>query len=674
MSLSKPYSQKFRQEWLREAAFEGWLKEVSNDKTKAFCSYCRCELNAKKNDLLNHITRKKHIKAAEPFSSRQNKLEFQPKPKYDDAKSSAEGSLSLFIAAHASIQPVDHLGVLCEKEFKSNIKLHRSKCTAVIKNVLAPHFTSALRNDIGDGPYSLLLDESTDISVTKLLGIVVQYFSKTSFEIVTSFLTLAKLDKGDAESITEAVKSTLLSYGLDIKKLCGIGVDNANVMTGIHSGVYQKLKLDVPNLIMIKCSCHSIQLAVSHASAEHLPRHLEYLVQETYNWFSKSSNRQNEYKKLYLTINDAEPLKLTQACATRWLSIEPAVKKILDQWVELKLHFNLTRHSEKCFAAETLHNLYLNPINEVYLLYIHSVLNNLQSLVKVFQSNNIDPSKLLNDLIMAIESLGRNVLNPNRQIDIFEVQNLEDFLIPYPYLGYRVENKLEEVKKSDRFSAEDEKKFREKCVLFTISLIKQLRQRLPDNYRILKKVNQLSVSNTLKQVKENIAPLVQQMGHDEEFISKVELQWNSITLVPWLKKENTIAFWSEVLQYTNAAGVNPFKELCYFALEMISLPWSNGEVERVFSQLNIVKNKLRNRLKDDTTNAILAVRSGLRREKKCCHNYELPKEVLKKIGTHKTYDNVQLYSESEPSTSGLQIENLAHRVNTVDSSDDELSL
>lgn len=103
-----------------------------------------------------------------------------------------------------------------------------------------------------------------------------------------------------------------------------------------------------------------------------LSKHLEYLVQETSNWFSKLSNKQNEYKNIHLTINDEVPSKITQACATRWFLIEPAVKKILDQWTELKLNFNLARQTHKCYVAKTLYNLYQNPTNEVYLLYIHS--------------------------------------------------------------------------------------------------------------------------------------------------------------------------------------------------------------------------------------------------------------------------------------------------------------
>lgn len=188
-------------------------------------------------------------------------------------------------------------------------------------------------------------------------------------------------------------------------------------------------------------------------------------------------------------------------------------------------------------------------------------------------------------------------------------------MVPHPYLGFKVESKLSEIRETNRFSTQDEEQFRDKCVKFTVELIKQLKQRLPENYNVLKKVNQLSVSNTLKQVKERITSLVREMGHSEDFIAKVETQCVNISLVPWEKKDNTISFWSEVLKYQDAAGNNPFIELCSFALLMISLPWSNGEVERVFSQLNIVKNKARNRLHNTATNAIITIRAGLRRQK-----------------------------------------------------------
>jgi len=64
------------------------------------------------------------------------------------------------------------LELLCGKNVQDDggTKLHRSKCTSIITNILAPSFITLLKEDIGDAKYSLLLDESTDISVCKTLG------------------------------------------------------------------------------------------------------------------------------------------------------------------------------------------------------------------------------------------------------------------------------------------------------------------------------------------------------------------------------------------------------------------------------------------------------------------------------------------------------------------------
>lgn len=52
-------------------------------------------------------------------------------------------SLALFISEHASTLRVDHLYKMCKKTFldsrSGDIKLHRTKCTNIIKYILAPH-------------------------------------------------------------------------------------------------------------------------------------------------------------------------------------------------------------------------------------------------------------------------------------------------------------------------------------------------------------------------------------------------------------------------------------------------------------------------------------------------------------------------------------------------------
>lgn len=115
---------------------------------------------------------------------------------------------------------------------------------------------------------------------------------------------LTSLESGHASSIVAGLKNILMHYNLDIKNIIGVGTDNANVMVGTNKSVYTELKKDAPFLILIKCVCHSVQLAVSYVCKHFLPESLEFLIYETYNWFSNSSSRQIEYKKIYECINN----------------------------------------------------------------------------------------------------------------------------------------------------------------------------------------------------------------------------------------------------------------------------------------------------------------------------------------------------------------------------------
>lgn len=79
--------------------------------------------------------------------------------------------------------------------------------------------------------------------------------------------------------------------------MTGIGTDNAAVMTGVNNGVHAKLvaKYDLKSLVLVRCVCHSLQLAAVAAAKTCLPDNLEYLLRETHNWFSHSSRHMKEF-------------------------------------------------------------------------------------------------------------------------------------------------------------------------------------------------------------------------------------------------------------------------------------------------------------------------------------------------------------------------------------------
>ena len=156
-----------------------------------------------------------------------------------------------------------------------------------------------------------------------------------------------------------------------------------------------------------------------------------------------------------------------------------------------------------------------------------------------------------------------------------------------------------------------------RCVRFLLTLIDELENRLPENAKILIMMNRLSISECLKTNKQPIIELAKLFFEDAEFLTKIETQWANLNLVMWIENENTINFWVEVFNYSDSTSENPYNELCELAFTVSVLPHSNAEVERLFSNMNIVKSKLRNRLLIKTVNQILNVRYGLLRIGTC---------------------------------------------------------
>ncbi|KAJ4441525.1 hypothetical protein ANN_11381 [Periplaneta americana] len=388
ISLSIPYH-------VKESSVSNFL--VIKSEIDGYAEYERCNFPA--------TCRHDYYRVLEcEVEGRHNKSVFQIRPR-------SQQKLSL-----SGLHQVDtELGIAYQEIFKgadhaSLLGLHCTKCSGLIRNILFQHFKSELQSDIDSGHFSLLIDESTDISVVKLLAVCIVYYSKQQHTIVSTFLGIVELEQGNADCIVSAIKSLLSDYGLDIKQMRGVGTDNASVMVGINNGVYQKLKQEVGNLVLIPCVCHSVQLAVSSA-AEMLPRNVELLISETYSWFSKSSSRQITYRFLFQAINDGvDPLKILQQSNTRWLSIKVAVNRILNQWLELQTHFETSRLQNKCYTVELLFSMYCDVINKLYLVFLKPYLEESQKVNKSFQSSTADPSKLLKNLILLIVGITRRIV------------------------------------------------------------------------------------------------------------------------------------------------------------------------------------------------------------------------------------------------------------------------
>ncbi|KAL5246327.1 hypothetical protein ACI65C_013735 [Semiaphis heraclei] len=132
---------------------------------------------------------------------------------------------------------------------------------------------------------------------------------------------------------------------------------------------------------------------------------------------------------------------------------------------------------------------------------------------------------------------------------------MDSYVSPNVYFGYEFSQVV------SKLSPDDQTVLKQRCVQFLKVLLKQLQQRLPKNVQILEKF-------------------------EPRIIDKINIQWNNLTNIKWLQTDKTFLFWKEVCEYRDASETNPFEELCTLTMRLLVLPWSNADVEQLFSQMN----------------------------------------------------------------------------------------
>ena len=93
--------------------------------------------------------------------------------------------LATFFSEHnLSFKVMDHFSDLLPKlcpdsKIAANFKCKRTKTKCIIANALAPHFHNELVTNLKEAPFSLIIDETTDVSTRKELALVTAKMSRS---------------------------------------------------------------------------------------------------------------------------------------------------------------------------------------------------------------------------------------------------------------------------------------------------------------------------------------------------------------------------------------------------------------------------------------------------------------------------------------------------------------
>ena len=89
----------------------------------------------------------------------------------------------------------------------------------------------------------ILIDKSTDISVTQILAVVMRYLDPNKHDVQDSLLNTVQLQMKQLKGLYQAVKFFLVKRGIPFDNIVGFGSDNCFSMMGEKSG-FKKLFID----------------------------------------------------------------------------------------------------------------------------------------------------------------------------------------------------------------------------------------------------------------------------------------------------------------------------------------------------------------------------------------------------------------------------------------------
>lgn len=633
--------------WLEDPKFKGWLSK-SIDVYKAKCRCCRKELVAGKSELERHMDTPTH---------KANALQVKNVPKIGDLFQRTSGvkenktkvaeiKIVFDVIEHdRSFNSMEHIALLNQSALPDstitqNIKLHRTKVTSLVTNVIGRAIQQKNCELLAGKFFSILVDESTDTGNDKNLCILAKSMSENGLTMNTVLLDYVKIKDATAENLFKVFKHCLIENCLSFQNIVGYCSDNANVMTGQHNSFLSRLLEENDSVIVFGCICHSLNLVASAAS-ECLPKNVESLLHLIFSYFSRSPKRQGILDELQ-TFMRACRVRMINPSKTRWLALGNCVARVLSQWQVLFSLFAEAKSEDKNTVADIIFADLNNPYTKAYLEFLNYVLPTFNSFNKLFQSDKLLITSLATEAERFLRLLGLNFLKPEVILgELLYTCNAKhpSNLLPLIdiKIGAATEGTLNELNTSiDIDRRKDIEHFRLRCLQFYQVAFQEAQKRLPFQQGCIRALTFLQPSYALGvELRANIdvSSLLQ------KFKSKIDAnaaknEWDYLPNY-FSNEEKTallklpiLEFWRKIEEFENFNAEFQFQNIGKLARICLSLPHSNASVERIFSMVSDIKTKKRNKLSASTVSALVRVKLDMQNMKKACYEYPVTEKML----------------------------------------------
>ncbi|XP_050263933.1 uncharacterized protein LOC126708169 [Quercus robur] len=142
-----------------------------------------------------------------------------------------------------------------------NCKLTHPDIQKDIVNAIARETSKAIIKDLDNGFFSILVDESRDISVKEQMALVLRYVNKEGI-IIERFLGIVHVASTTALSLKHAIECLLCEHNLSLSNLRGQGYNGASNMQGDINGLKTLILKENKSAFYVHCFAHQFQLTL----------------------------------------------------------------------------------------------------------------------------------------------------------------------------------------------------------------------------------------------------------------------------------------------------------------------------------------------------------------------------------------------------------------------------